>query len=147
MDVESPLARVASDRLRGASQRITPHRAALLDALADAGHPLTIPELLKRAPGLAQSSAYRNLVLLEEVGVVHRVVTDGEHARYELDQGLTGHHHHHLVCTICGSVEDVAATDRLERSVESAISEIEEATGFRAADHRVDVIGRCRRCA
>jgi len=147
VDVETSVARVAGERLRGANQRVTPNRAALLDALAGASRPLTIPELLDRTPGLAQSSAYRNLVLLEEVGIVHRIVTDGEHSRYELAEDLTGHHHHHLICTNCGSVEDVAASPRLERSVESAISEIERATGFRAADHRVDVIGRCRRCA
>ena len=38
---------------------------------------------------LAQSSTYRNLVVLEEVRVVHRIVTSDDHARYELTEEIT----------------------------------------------------------
>ena len=92
--------------------------------LASAGRPLTIPEILDAQPGLAQSSAYRNLQLLEHAGVVHRIVTNAEFARYELAEDLTGDHHHHLICTICGSVEDVPASAGLEQSVHDAMDQI-----------------------
>lgn len=142
----SELHDTVAKRLREANQRVTANRSALVDALARAPRPLTIPEVLDTTTGLAQSSVYRNLVVLEEVGIVHRIVTGDEYARYELAEGLTGHHHH-LVCTNCGSVEDVAADAALERSVQAAIGDIEGETGFRADDHRVDVIGRCANCA
>src|SRR5229473_2541329 len=88
----------AATRLRNVGQRLTANRASLVDALSTAPRPLTIPEILDERPGLAQSSVYRNLVVLEEAGIVHRVVGADEFARWELAERLTGHHHHHLIC-------------------------------------------------
>ena len=133
-------------RLRGDGQRVTAGRTALVDVLASARRPLTIPEIQRRAPTLATSSAYRNLLVLEEVGVVHRIVTNGDHARYELAEDLT-EHHHHLICSRCGAVEDVPASSRLEQSVHKAADEIARRTGFRTQHHRVDLVGLCKRCA
>ena len=136
---------VVAQRLRGAGQRVTAPRIALVDVLARAKRPLTIPELQQRSPGLATSSAYRNLGVLEEVGVVHRIVTNGDHARYELAEDLT-EHHHHLICSSCGSVTDVPASSRLEESVARAAAEIARSTGFQTQPHRVDLVGLCARC-
>ena len=89
----------AAHRLRGVGQRLTSNREALVDTLADATRPLTIPEILDRRKRLAQSSVYRNLVVLEDAGIVHRVLGAGEFARWELAEDLTGHHHH-LICAV-----------------------------------------------
>lgn len=134
-------------RLRHANQRVTANRRVLVDALADATRPLTIPEILAVCPDLAQSSAYRNLVVLEQARVVHRIVTNDEFARFELAEDLTGLHHHHLICASCGSVEDVPTSAGLEESVHAAAHQIERTTGFRTEAHRVDLVGLCRRCA
>ena len=104
-------------RLRSAEQRYTSGRRRLVELLAEAPRPETIPELLGRAPSLAQSSAYRNLVVLEEAGVAHRVVTSDERSRYELAEDLMGHHHH-LICTSCGKVDDFTVSTQMERSLE-----------------------------
>jgi Fur family ferric uptake transcriptional regulator len=120
---------------------------ALVGVLRDAPRPLTIPEILGEQNGLAQSSAYRNLVVLERAGVVHRIVTNDEHARFELAEDLTGYHHHHLVCSVCGSVEDIPAPARLETSVSSAVAAIDESTGFTTEHHRIDLVGVCRNCS
>lgn len=133
-------------RLRRANQRLTSNRRALVDVLAAAPRPLTIPEILRARPGLAQSSVYRNLVVLEQAMVVHRIVTRDEFARFELAEDLTGHHHH-LVCAACGAVEDVPASAGLERSVRTAAAQIARSTGFRTEHHRIDLVGLCRACA
>src|SRR6266568_8874464 len=88
-----------STRLKRANQRVTANRKAIVDALSASPRPMTIPELLgsPAGRGLAQSSVYRNLVVLEQAGLVHRIVTDGEFARFELAEDLT-EHHHHLIC-------------------------------------------------
>ncbi len=125
---------------------LDPLHDAVATRLRRAGRPLTIPEILDAQPGLAQSSAYRNLQLLEHAGVVHRIVTNAEFARYELAEDLTGDHHHHLICTSCGAVEDVPASAGLERSVAAAAAAITRATGFRTQRHRVDLVGLCKRC-
>jgi Fur family transcriptional regulator, ferric uptake regulator len=132
-------------RLRAVGQRLTASREALLDALVTAPRPLTIPEILDDRPRLAQSSVYRNLVVLEEAGVVHRVVGADEFARWELAEHLT-EHHHHLICASCGRVEDVPASAGLERSVAAAAAAIRRSTGFRTEHHRLDLVGLCATC-
>jgi Fe2+ or Zn2+ uptake regulation protein len=140
------LADRAAARLRARQQRLTSGREQLIDVLAAADRPLTIPEILRRRRGLAQSSVYRNLVVLEDAGVVHRIVTHDEFARYELADDLTGHHHH-LVCATCGRVEDLPASDALERSLDAAVARAARTSGFRVSHHRLDLVGVCARCA
>src|SRR6476646_4825571 len=94
----------ATTRLRADGQRYTPRRRALVELLAATDQPLTIPQLLEHRRDLAHSSAYRNLAVLERAGVVHRIVTTDEFARYELAEDLT-EHHHHLICSRCGTVD------------------------------------------
>jgi Fe2+ or Zn2+ uptake regulation protein len=135
----------AAGRLRDVGQRLTPNRATLVAALVAAPRPLTIPEIMGDHTELAQSSVYRNLVVLEEAGIVHRVVGSDEFARWELAEDLTGHHHH-LICASCGRVEDVPASAGLERSVAAAAAAITRATGFRTQRHRIDLVGLCHSC-
>jgi Fe2+ or Zn2+ uptake regulation protein len=143
----SSLHDAVAHRLHRAGQRRTTTRDALVDVLAGAGRPLTIPEILDAGTGLAQSSVYRNLVMLEQAGVVHRIVTNAEFARFELAEDLTGDHHHHLICSSCGAVQDAPASSAIERAVDRAIDEVERATGFRTTAHRIDLMGLCRDCA
>jgi len=112
-----------SDRIARAGQRPTRNRLAIVEALQASPRPLTIHEILDAQPQLAQSSVYRNLVVLEQARTIRRIVTDHEFARYELAEDLTGHHHH-LICVECGAVEDVDAPAGLERSVHSAAEQI-----------------------
>lgn len=131
-------------RLRRVQQRLTPKRLAIVEVLAGASRPLALPEILELGDGLAQSSVYRNLVVLERAGVVHRIVT-AEASRFELAEELTGHHHH-LICTSCGMVEDVPAASGLEASLADAVTPVEDATGFRTKTHRIDLVGLCKNC-
>jgi Fe2+ or Zn2+ uptake regulation protein len=136
---------VIGARLREAGQRYTTGRRALVERLRSAGQPLTIPELLRHLD-VPQSTAYRNLAVLEQAGVVHRIVTTGDFARYELTEDLT-EHHHHLICSSCGRVEDFTASRSFERSLDRAVSAVASASGFAAAEHRLDIVGTCRDCA
>jgi Fe2+ or Zn2+ uptake regulation protein len=140
------LRETAASRLRNVGQRLTSNRVSLVEALTAAPRPLTIPEILDVRPGLAQSSVYRNLVVLEEAGIVHRLVGTDEFARWELAENLT-EHHHHLICASCGRVEDVPASAGLERSVAAAAAAITRSTGFRTERHRLDLVGVCATCS
>jgi Fe2+ or Zn2+ uptake regulation protein len=142
----SPLHDTVVRLLHTQQQRLTPARELIIGVLDAADGPLTITEILAAGDGLAQSSVYRNLVVLEQAGVVHRVVTRDDFARYELAEDLTGHHHH-LVCSNCGRVEDLPATPAVERSVAAAIDEAARAAGFRTQHHRLDLVGLCAQCA
>jgi Fur family transcriptional regulator, ferric uptake regulator len=136
---------VVGAKLRSVGQRYTTKRRALVEILERARQPLALPEILDSRSGLAQSSAYRNLAVLEQAHVVRRVVTGEEFSRYELAEDLT-QHHHHLVCSNCGVVQDVTIPMRLERSMERALDEVASDTGFLAVSHRLDLIGTCRAC-
>ncbi len=132
-------------RLRRAGQRYSSRRRALVEIVAAAGKPCSIPEILKARRGLAQSSVYRNLAILEQAGVARRIVTGEDFARFELAEELS-EHHHHLVCSSCGNVEDVALPPNLERRMEGTLTEVAASAGFTPAAHRLDVIGTCRQC-
>jgi Fe2+ or Zn2+ uptake regulation protein len=108
---------------------------------------MTTAELVATEPRLLQSTTYKNLALLEQVGIVHRVIGGDEYARFELAEALTGHHHHHLVCISCGSVEDFEMPDRVEKGLADAMGDLTRGSGFRAQSHRLDLLGMCGRCA
>ncbi len=141
----TPLHEAATVRLRGVRQRYTPGRQTLVDILAAAKRPLSIPEILAVDPSVPQSSVYRNLTTLELAGVVRKVQGADEFSRFELAEDLT-EHHHHLVCTSCGTVDDYTVPSRVERTLAQAIAEIASETGFRADIHRLDLVGVCARC-
>ena len=135
----------AAARLRHHDQRYTRNRRAIVSALAATDRPVTIPELLASGGRLPQSSAYRNLALLEEAGVVRRVVSGGEFARYELAEDLT-QHHHHFICSACGSVEDFTLPSDVETSVERALKRVARRTRFEGSYHQLDLVGTCASC-
>jgi Fur family ferric uptake transcriptional regulator len=134
------------ERLHRVGQRYTPNRRALVDALLQARGPVSIADLLVGRRAVPQSSAYRNLAVLEHAGAIRRVITDDDFARFELDEGLT-EHHHHLVCSNCGRIEDVAIPANVERSIGRTFDRLAKGAGFASVGHRLDLIGRCRSCA
>lgn len=131
--------------LSAMGQRYTAGRRRLVDALLEAPNPLAIHELLARSE-LPQSSAYRNLVVLEQAGAVRRVVTDEDFARYELAESLTAHHHH-LICLSCGRVEDVMIPAALEADVDRTVGKLARRSGYETVAHRLDLVGTCGDCA
>jgi Fe2+ or Zn2+ uptake regulation protein len=135
------------ERLRASGQRYTPKRREIVDALCrTAGSPVAIPDLVAGRRDLPQSSVYRNLSVLEEVGVARRVVTEEGIARFELAEDLT-EHHHHLVCRSCGAVEDATLPLRIERDLQRALADSAARVGFEGVSHRLDLLGTCRACA
>jgi len=132
-------------RLLRSDQRYTRLRRALVETLASAGRPLTIPEILHSNRGLTQSSAYRNITVLIETGAARRVTGADDHGRFELAEDLSGHHHH-LVCGTCGRVADVRPSPRLERALAEAARAAADEDDFRVTEHRFDLFGVCADC-
>ena len=133
-------------RLRADGQRYTTNRRSVVEELERSDRPLSIPELLEAVDDLAQSSAYRTLSDLERAGVVRRLVTHDEFARYELAEDLT-EHHHHLICSHCGTIEDFTVPESLEAELERNLRRVATRAGFAGASHRLDLVGRCARCS
>lgn len=144
-EMQTNLDELIGRRLRSRGQRYTPLRRAIVHIVRSRARPLAIHDILASGRRLAQSSVYRNLVVLEQAGVVRRLVAAGGSARYELAEDLT-EHHHHLICTSCGSVEDLPAPAGLERTVNRATATLASRRGFRVRAHRVDMLGLCSQC-
>lgn len=144
--VDIDLHETAATRLRSHEQRYTANRRAIVEVLSAADRPLTVAELLDQGKRMPQSSVYRNMGLLEDAGIVHRILGGDEYARYELAEDLTEHHHHHLICSNCGAIEDVTLPPELEKSVETALKRAARRSHFEGSHHRLDLIGVCERC-
>ena len=128
----------AATQLRNGDQLYTSGRRELVELLAAMGRPATIPDLLDARPKLTQSSVYRNLAVLEDVGIVQKVVSTDDRARYELAEDL--------ICVTCGRVDDFVVSTRAEHSIETALEQAIAHTGFRASGHRLDIVGICADC-
>jgi Fe2+ or Zn2+ uptake regulation protein len=138
---------VAQARLRADGQRYTRNRRAVVEVLEQAERPLSLPQLLQRRGELAQSSAYRNLAILEAAGIVHRIVTGDDFARFELAQDLTEHHHHHRICSACGGIEDFTLPAAVEATLDKALGRVANRSRFRPSSHQLDLVGVCEGCA
>lgn len=145
-DTDDALDTEIATTLRKADQRYTNGRRRLVDVLRKSEGPLTITQIVAADSSLPQSTAYRNLTILEEVGVVARVVTHDDFARYELAEHLTGHHHH-LICSSCGSVIDFSLDGGIEERLDNALHDVAERAGFTIEAHTLDLIGTCKACS
>lgn len=134
-------------RLRRGRQRYTSARRDLVELLHALDRPHTIAELLDADPAMSQSSLYRNLNVLEQADVVRRLsgpTDDG--ARFELAEDVTGDHHHHLVCTACGTIEDIELAPSVEHALHEAVDHADAERGFTTEVHRLELLGTCADC-
>ena len=143
--VSSDVHQIAAGRVIGDNQRYTSMRRQIVDILQRSDHPITIPDILRLHPHLAQSSVYRNLAVLEAAGVIARIVTHDEWARFELAEDIGGHHHH-LICESCGVVRDVQVPDAVESALDTSLGELASMNGFELRHHRLDLLGVCAEC-
>ena len=116
---------------------LTPHRHAVLHALAQAG-PISIAGL-RRALGSGSPhrvTLYRVVEQLEAAGLVKRLrFRHEDEDRFELGETLH-RHHHHLVCESCGLTRGVLA--------EPARPKLPR--GFKLLGHQLEFYGLCASC-
>jgi len=135
-----------TEQLRSRQQRYTALRRKLVEALGGAKDPLTINDLQRSAKGVALSSLYRNLTILEECAVVSRIMTSNGSAIFELSESLS-EHHHHLVCAHCGLVRDIVVPESIEHGLDKQLVKLARKEGFTFQHHQLDVIGLCGKCS
>lgn len=144
--MDSALHDDVATRLRRGRQRYTPARRALVELLHALDRPRTTQELLDADPAMSQSSLYRNLSVLEQADVVRRLTGSDDAARFELAEDVTGDHHHHLVCSRCGTIEDIEVAAEVEDAMHEAIDHAAAERGFATEFHRLELLGTCADC-
>jgi Fur family ferric uptake transcriptional regulator len=128
--------------LRRGGYRITPQRQLVLESVERLGHGTPeeiLTEVQRTASGVNLSTVYRNLEVLEEVGLVtHAHIGHGSPTYHSVGE----HVHIHLVCDICGSVESVDAA-----VADTFLDDLRSRSGFVTDVSHVALHGTCRGCS
>lgn len=133
----------AKDILKEHGLKATPARELVLACMGAKRVPRTAQDLsatLGKKHAIDLVTVYRTLASFEKAGIVKRVDLRRDSIAYE----LAGEHHHHIVCTECGIVEDFDAC-----GLEPLIAKVQSrAKGFaQVSEHSLELFGVCRTCA
>jgi Fur family ferric uptake transcriptional regulator len=129
--------------LRARGGRVTPTRRATIDVLLAGGEHRHLSaedvatEVRRRLPDVAESTIYRTLTALEELGVVTHVHLGHGPGTFHLAEAA----HRHLVCQRCDSVIEVPAFEFI-----ALARRLEEVYGFAMSSEHFAIVGQCRNC-
>jgi Fur family ferric uptake transcriptional regulator len=131
-----------SRTLSSANLKKTKARTAVLECISHAKTPVSIQDLetapLVRKLTVDQATLYRIIHILLDNHIIREVNFHEGKTRYEL---ATLPHHHHIVCTQCGNVQDVS--DCLDKK---AANSIEKESGYSVVAHALEFFGLCPSC-
>ena len=128
-------------KLKAVKLKVTPARLGVLDILTHAKKPLLVEEIKQhiRMKKIDLVTIYRTVRDLVELGVINSPVLGNKRAYYET---LNIKHHHHLVCTSCGCIEELENC-----TVKGLNIEIIQKKGFKKIlRHSLEYFGLCRKC-
>lgn len=89
-------------------------------------------------PSISLDTVYRNLRLLAERGIIRRLGTFGDSARFDGNREP----HHHFTCTRCGLICDFSDDLLARYEPEQRVEEIAEVRSM-----HIEVRGLCGKCA
>lgn len=127
--------------LRQHRLKATAPRVALLTALRQTRRPVTVETLYRQVNkrDVSLATTYRTVEEFARVGLASKVDLDHGHAHYEYADPRR--HHHHVVCTDCGRVEDVAVPHD-----HHIVTKISKKTHFTIQRHAMEFFGLCQAC-
>ncbi len=120
----------------------THQRQVIYRALA-AAHNHPTPEAVyekvrAEMPSISLGTVYKNIKTFTEAGLLNEV--SPLHESLRLDANLEPHHH--LICTVCKSVEDLPV-----EAVEPVRTTNALPNGFAVSRYSVELLGVCARCS
>jgi len=130
-----------------AELKATGPRMAIVKALYKEKYPISIAALQKKLPDISNTSIYRTLESLVEHDSVRRLNTGAIHPSYEISFGRR--HHHHIICTECGDMEDIESVPVKNCPAQRAKDRIiDESKKFKIIySHSLEFFGLCKKCA
>lgn len=126
-------------RLRGSGFRLTPQRRLILDAVTRLVH--ATPEEVAgevRELGINTSTVYRNLEVLENLGLVKHTHLVDRAPTYHV---VGDHEHVHLVCRECQNVRSVDPS-----VVSDLVTRLHDEQGFVVDVGHLAIFGHCVSC-
>ncbi len=97
--------------------------------------------LREEHPSIGLATIYRTLKILTDAGIAREQRFNDGYTRYEFNNPDDGHHDH-LVCTLCGRVEEFENSE-----IERLQDEVASAHGFAIEHHKLELYGLCPTCA
>ncbi len=100
-------------------------------------------QLRAQGSNIGLVTIYRTLDLLVASGLAHIVLSEDapQQERHFVPCGLGDRHHHHLICTACGRVQEI--TDCRLSALEAAVA---DHSGYRIDRHALTLFGCCPAC-
>lgn len=127
--------------IQSAGLKVTAERVALLEVLLASPSPASSKDLLEATRGLDRTTVYRSLETFVRAGLARKVNVGHRHAHFE---ATIGEEHHHLICTSCGKIADVA----LCPDPEDVRRVLRSARAFASIEsHSLEFHGTCAACA
>jgi len=132
---------VEVEDIRNAGLKVTAPRMRILEMLeANSERHLSAEDVYRLLHDAGQevglATIYRVLTQFETAGLVDRHNFEGDYSVFELNRG---EHHDHMVCVVCGRVEEF-----IDEVIEQRQRAIAEEKGFEFGDHSLIIYGRCR---
>jgi len=123
-------------------QKKSKQREGILQVLSVKNfHPTAddIFEAMKRDfPNLGIATVYRNLDLLTGHGKIVKIDVPGDSAHYDGNV----EEHYHIICTKCGTIEDVW----IDLDLEEHINLKKAIPGYKITGYRIAFRGICKKC-
>jgi len=95
-------------------------------------------ELRQRGENIGLTTVYRTLQSMASAGMLDTLRNDTGESVY---RRCSDHHHHHLVCRVCGSTVEVG-----DHEVETWAAEVAAKHGFADVSHTIEISGTCSNC-
>lgn len=129
--------------IRKAGLKVTLPRVKILKILENADpHHMSAEDvyrkLIQMGEDVGLATVYRVLTQFEAAGLIKRHNFEGGHSVFEIEQGM---HHDHLVCVICGRVEEF-----VDDVIEDRQKIIAKNANFKMTDHSLTIYGTCANC-
>lgn len=129
--------------LKHSGYKLTPARRLVVRMISESREHLTPAAIFERAKAthtaISLVTVYRTLELLTNLGFICQVHGEGGCHSYLLRH--PAEHHHHLICSGCGTVTDFTDCDI------SALEErLSRKTGFKIDNHLLELVGLCPAC-
>jgi Fur family ferric uptake transcriptional regulator len=125
-------------QLEARGHRVTPSRRAVIAAVLQQSDHFSVDDVLHRCHGAGRATVFRTIRLLTDLGVICRVLLEDGSLHYRVSQRG---HHHHLVCTACGTVRDLD-----QCAITDLMRDLSDASGYEIEGHWLELYGRCAAC-
>jgi len=131
-----------TEKLKQKGYRMTQSRTSIIELFENTESPLAAKALHKMLERIGVNvnitTVYREVEFLLGENIIEKVPLHDTELHYEL-KGRP--HHHHVLCTSCGLIEDISL-----ESEKILLDEAHSASPFQIKRHSIAFFGECGRC-